>query len=275
MTSTPGELPHYEVLALRFAHTEFKAKDAFLGRGDVHDGQQPMDFFVWVVRGDGRTIVMDMGFGDDACAHRPIKPDRHPVEVLADVGVDAATVTDVVISHLHFDHAGNSGYFKKARFHLQDAEMAFSTGRYMRYKILNRATDVLSVTAMVRHVYEGRVEFHDGDEEIFPGISVHKIGGHTGGMQVMRVHTARGWVVLASDASHFYEHFEQRRVFTTMFNVGEAVDGYQTLLRLADSPDHVVPGHDPLVMRRYRAPVAALAGIAVSLHEAPGVETQA
>ena len=64
---------------------------------------------------------------------------------------------------------------------------------------------------------------------------MHRIGGHTHGLQCVRVHTRRGWVVLASDASHYYEHFEQRRVFTTMFNVGEAVDGYATLQRLADS----------------------------------------
>src|SRR5690606_25705572 len=72
MNHVQPDLPQYEVLALRFAHTEFNAKDAFLGRGDVHDGPQPLDFFIWVVRGDGRTIVMDMGFGDEACAHRPI-----------------------------------------------------------------------------------------------------------------------------------------------------------------------------------------------------------
>lgn len=268
MNHVHPDLPQYEVLALRFAHTEFNAKDAFLGRGDVHDGPQPLDFFIWVVRGDGRTVVMDMGFGDEACAHRPIRPDRHPVEVLADVGIDAATVTDVVISHLHFDHAGNSGYFKKARFHLQDAEMAFSTGRYMRYKILTRATDVLSVTAMVRHVYDGRVEFHDGDEEIFPGISVHKIGGHTGGMQVMRVHTSRGWVVLASDAAHFYANLDNDNPFAIVLNVAEVLEGNRRLRALASTPEHIIPGHDPEVLRRY-PPYPGLEGQVACLHLPP------
>jgi len=268
MTLNSRDLPEYEVLALRFAHADLPAKDLFLGRADIHDGTQPLDFYIWVVRGDGRTIVMDMGFGDEACAHRPLKVQRHPVEVLADVGVDAATVTDVVISHLHFDHAGNSGFFPKATFHLQDAEMAFSTGRYMRYKLLNRATDVLSVMAMVRHVYDGRVEFHDGDEELFPGISVHKIGGHTGGMQVMRVHTARGWVVLASDAAHFYANLDLDNPFALVLNIAEVLEGNRRLRALASTPEHIVPGHDPEVLRLY-PPYPGLEGQVACVHLAP------
>jgi len=83
------------------------------------------------------------------------------------------------------------------------------------------------------------------------------------------VHTKRGWVVLASDCSHFYEHFEKKRAFTTMFNVGEAIDGYERLHALAQTPRHIIPGHDPLVMRRYRADSPELEGIVVRLDEEP------
>jgi glyoxylase-like metal-dependent hydrolase (beta-lactamase superfamily II) len=266
-------LPCHEVHALRYATRDGRRKNHFLG-GDPHDAPMPMDYYLWLIRGEGRTVVVDTGFGAEVAAKRGRTLLRHPAEALALMGVDAATVQDVVITHLHYDHVGTFDDFAQARFHLQDDEMAYATGRHMRHRQFNHGYEVDEVIGMVRLVYKDRVAFHSGDAEIAPGISVHRIGGHTHGLQCVRVHTARGWVVLASDASHFYEHFEQRRVFTTMFNVGEAVDGYQTLLRLADSPDHVVPGHDPLVMRRYRAPDAALAGIAVSLHEPPGVETQ-
>jgi hypothetical protein len=87
------------------------------------------------------------------------------------------------------------------------------------------------------------------------------------------VHTRRGWVVLASDTSHFYEHFEKKRVFTTVFNVGEVVQGYDTLARLATSPRHIIPGHDPLVMARYPAVSAELDGIAVRLDAEPTVRS--
>lgn len=122
---------------------------------------------------------------------------------------------------------------------------------------------------MVRMVFKDRVSFYQGDAQLAPGVSVHRIGGHTHGLQCVRVHTRRGWVVLASDCSHFYEHFEKKRVFTTMFNVGEAVEGYGRLLALAQSPRHIIPGHDPLVMQRYPSVSAQLEGIVVRLDEDP------
>src|SRR5690606_5788180 len=125
------------------------------------------------------------------------------------------------------------------------------------------------VTGMVRRVYEGRVKFHDGDAEIAAGLSVHLIGGHSRGLQCVRVWTRRGWVVIASDASHLYAHFETGRPFPNVVRVDEMLDGYLRLTELASSPQHVIPGHDPLVMERYQAPSKALEGICVKLHEPP------
>jgi len=88
-------------------------------------------------------------------------------------------------------------------------------------------------------------------------------------MQAVRVHTARGWVVLASDASHFYEHFMTRRFFPLVFHVGEVMQGYQLLHKLAESEDHIIPGHDPLVMDLYPPVSTSLENIAVRLDMAP------
>jgi glyoxylase-like metal-dependent hydrolase (beta-lactamase superfamily II) len=115
--------------------------------------------------------------------------------------------------------------------------------------------------------------FHDGDEEIAPGVSVHHIGGHTAGLQCVRVRTARGWVVLASDASHYYEHVETGACFPTTYHLGEVLEGYNKLRRLAESPAHIVPGHDPLVLKRYPA-VKGLEGIVVRLDAAPLKQAQ-
>jgi glyoxylase-like metal-dependent hydrolase (beta-lactamase superfamily II) len=261
-------LPQYQVFAIRYATRDGRRANHFIG-GDAHDAPMPMDYFLWLVRGAGRTIVVDTGFGHEMAAQRGRTLLRLPAEGLALMDVEAASVKDVVITHLHYDHVGTFDAFAQARFHLQDDEMAYATGRHMRCRQFNHGYEVEEVIGMVRMVYKDRVEFHRGDAELAPGISLHRIGGHTHGLQCVRVHTQRGWVVLASDASHFYEHFEKKRVFTTMFNVGEAVDGYGTLRRLADSASHIVPGHDPLVMKRYPAASPALEGIAVSLHETP------
>ena len=122
---------------------------------------------------------------------------------------------------------------------------------------------------MVRRLYAGGVQFHDGTDELAPGLSVHHVGGHTMGLQVARVWTNRGWVVLASDASHLYANMDQGRPFPIVFSVGDMLEGHKKLHRLADSPKHVVPGHDPLVLKRYPAARPELAGSIVRLDLEP------
>jgi glyoxylase-like metal-dependent hydrolase (beta-lactamase superfamily II) len=181
------------------------------------------------------------------------------------MGVEAAAVKDVVITHLHYDHVGNFDLFPGATFHLQDLEMRYATGRCMTVEAMRHPYEPEDVVGMVRRVYAGRVRFHDGDGEIAPGVTVHHVGGHTMGLQIVRVATRRGRVVLASDASHYYANMEQARPFPIVYNVGDMVEGWRRAHALADSPAHVIPGHDPLVMQRYAAPSPALQGVVVRL----------
>jgi glyoxylase-like metal-dependent hydrolase (beta-lactamase superfamily II) len=254
----------YEVYAVKYAHHERSARENFIG-GDPHDGPMPLDYFVWLVRGAGLEIVVDTGFSAAMAAKRGRRHLRCPTEGLRLLGVDSAGVRDVVISHLHYDHVGGFELFPSATFHLQEREMHYATGRYMCQECFRGAFEAEDVVGMVRRVYEGRVRFHDGDAELAPGVSLHRVGGHTMGLQVVRVATRRGAVVLASDASHFYANMEQVRPFPIVWSVAEMVDGYRRLRELAQSPEHVIPGHDPLVLQRYPAPSAALQGIVARL----------
>ena len=147
--------------------------------------------------------------------------------------------------------------------------MAFCTGRYMCHEAMKYAFAEDDVIAMVRRVFAGRVQFHDGTHELAPGITLHRVGGHTMGLQVTRVWTKRGWVVLASDASHYYANMEQDRPFPIVYNLGEMLEGFKTLKMLASSPDHIIPGHDPLVMDRYPPARPDLEGIVARLDVEP------
>ena len=129
--------------------------------------------------------------------------------------------------------------------------------------------NVEDIVAMVRHLYAGRICFHDGVAELAPGLSVHHVGGHTAGLQVVRVWTRRGWVVIASDATHLYANIGQGSPFPIVYNVADMIEGYRIVRELADSEDHIIPGHDPLVMSRYPAPSAELQDIVVRLDVAP------
>lgn len=260
--------PIHEVYAIKYAEHQRKASANFVG-GDPHDSPMPMDYFVWLVRGPSGSWVVDTGFDQSAATARGRTLLRNPADAMGLLGEAATDIRNVIVTHLHYDHAGNCDRFPQANFHLQDREMQFATGRYMAHRCLHEAYSVFDVLRMVGRVYEGRVQFHDGVATLAPGLSVHLIGGHTMGLQVVRVHTARGWVVLASDASHYYRNMEEGRPFPIVHNVGDMVEGWRSVYMLADSQAHVVPGHDPEVLMRYPAPRPELQGIVAALHAVP------
>jgi len=248
-----------EVLAIKYAELPRDARSNFVD-GDPHETEDmPLDYFVWVVRNDQRTIVVDTGFTEAVAVKRGRTITHTVAEGLAAAGVDTDDIRDVVISHLHYDHCGND-LFANARYHLQDDEMAYATGRYMCHRAIAHAFDPDYIVGMVRNVFAGRVAFHDGDDTLAPGVTLHRLGGHTMGLQVVRVESTSGPIVLASDASHFYAHYENSRVFPVVYNVADVLEGYRTLYRLAGPGRHIVPGHDPLVFERHKAASDATAG---------------
>jgi glyoxylase-like metal-dependent hydrolase (beta-lactamase superfamily II) len=259
--------PLYEVHAIRYAMREARRHEHFIG-GDPHDGPMPMDYFVWTAVSPERAFVIDTGFTEEVAAKRKRTYLRCPVESLRLVGLDPDRIEDVILTHLHYDHVGSFHRFARARFHLQEPEMHYATGRYMRHPRLRHSFEVEDVAGMVHMTFAERVVFHLGDAEIAPGISVHATGGHSAGLQCVRVNTARGPVVLASDVTHFYENMESGRPFTTAFHVGGMLEAFDRLRALAPSAKHIVPGHDPEVMRRYPA-AKGLEGIAVRLDLEP------
>jgi glyoxylase-like metal-dependent hydrolase (beta-lactamase superfamily II) len=246
--------PTYEVLALRYARTaaDRPRRENFMPGMDLHDGPMPLDYYVWVIRGHGRLVVVDTGFGPAAARERGRDLIHDPTALLARAGVDSATVRHVVLTHLHYDHAGSLDAFPAATFHLQEEEMRYATGRPMCHACLRAPFNLRDVLDAVGLVHAGRVRFHDGDSQLFPGISLHRVGGHTGGLQVVRVATGRGPLVLASDAFHFDENRTRRAPFPLVHHVGEMLDGFLRCEELADGDATLlIAGHDPQVRERW------------------------
>lgn len=250
----------YEIYAVRYAHLDRTARHNFIG-GDEHDGPMALDYFVWAMVGENGTFLLDTGFDEPMGKKRGRQIVRPVAEGLKAIGIEPDSVQNIIISHMHYDHAGNRDLFPNARYHIQDSEMEFCTGRCMCQEYTRHAYEPGDVGAMIERIFADRVSFHDGDSEIAPGISVHHVGGHTRGLQITRVKTRRGWVVLGSDASHFYANFEQIRPFPVVENVADMIAGYDRMHELASSPAHIIPGHDPLVLSRYRAFKDGLDGV--------------
>jgi glyoxylase-like metal-dependent hydrolase (beta-lactamase superfamily II) len=230
----------YEIYAIRYATMSPRTPHMNHLVPDPHEtSAQDLDYFVWLIRGGGRDILVDTGFN----------------------------AAEAKVTHLHYDHAGNLDLFPNARFHLQDREMSYATGRCMCHGVLRHPFSVEHVTLMVRHVFSERVSFHSGDGEVAPGVTLHRVGGHSDGLQVVRVETARGPVVLASDASHYYANMHRRSPFPIIYNLGDMFEGWEIVERLAGHPDRVIPGHDPIVTEIY--PRASDKVDAYSLHVQP------
>ena len=188
------------------------------------------------------------------------------------MGVDPAEVRHVVLTHLHYDHSGTLEDFPGATFHLQEREYQFAAGRGS-----DSTRDGFEAADMMRLVdlfYEGRLVLQDGSASPVQGLSMHLVGGHTPGLQVVSVRTERGRVVLMSDASHFYEHYERGLSFPRADDAERTIASFAVIDELADSPEHVVPGHDPRVLARYPG-VPNDAGVAgAALHQPPAEQSQ-
>ena len=245
-------MPDWEVLALHYGTAERPARDLAL-EADSHDRPGRIDYFIWLVRGPDGLFLVDTGFGAEEGAARGRTLLRHPVDALAGLGIRADDVSDVILTHLHYDHAGNLAAFPKARFHLQDREMAYGTGRCMCHARMRTPFAVEPVVDAVRLVHAGRVCFHDGDAQLAEGVSLHLVGGHSRGLQVVRIARPEGVVVLASDTLHFAAYLTSEDVFPMFADYADVVEGYRRLRTLAGPGGIILPGHDPSVLDDYPA----------------------
>lgn len=244
----------FQVLAIRYATVERFRKDNFLMPvSGAPDARMRLDFFVWLVVGHGTVLLVDTGFSALSALVRNRQFLTPPVEALAALGHPVASITDVAITHLHYDHAGNLGEFPDATVWIQDSEVRYATGRCMCDAKQSHFFAPDDIGCLVRRLHEGRVRLIDGRHVLRDGIEFYRVGGHTDGLQVVRVRTAAGWVVLASDAAHYYENLATANPFPAIFSLDDMLTGYALIRGLADGEHNIVPGHDPAVCERYPA----------------------
>ena len=267
-----GDPGPFQLYAFRYATRAAVRQDHFMTAVAEPDRDMPMDYFVWLAT-DGLThVLIDTGFNERVAAARGRTWLHRPADCVTAVGVDPAEIQHIVLTHLHYDHAGTLEDFPGATFHLQEREYQFAVGRGS--DSTRAGFEAADMARLVDLYYEGRLVLQDGSASPLPGLSMHLVGGHTPGLQVVSVRTERGRVVVMSDASHFYEHFERGLSFPHADDAERSIAGFAFIDDLADSREHVVPGHDPLVLARYPA-VPNGAGVAgAALHRSPTGQLQ-
>ncbi len=249
-----NNLPVYEVYAIRYAEQLLRPEGTtFLG-GDPSKMIRGLDFFTYVITGPAGTFLVDTGFNSDLSGEGDRTFLIEPAEVLNRLGINPKTLKTVLLTHAHFDHVGNLDHYPEAVFSIHVEEMNSITGPDMTYEPFRLAYHKRDTTRLVELVYEKRMSFYtEVVSPVTPGIEFHLVGGHARGQLVLRVHTRRGWIVLASDAVHLYEEVETERPFAIFHDLQKMIDGYRTCLNLAGGIDKLISGHDPKVTDWYPA----------------------
>jgi glyoxylase-like metal-dependent hydrolase (beta-lactamase superfamily II) len=224
-------------------------RNCLLRGGD--DENVDFTYSMWIVIHDGAITLVDTGFNAEVAAKRGITFERTALEAVRDFGLEPADVSGIVLSHLHFDHAGGLGAFPAAKVFLQQSDLEFYTGEFMRFPLCSSAAEKDDIAEVQRLRAEGRLDLLAGDAEIANGIWVHHIGGHTPGMQAIEVQGAAATVVLASDAAHLYANLEKQVPFPVLHDVPTSCVAFERLEKLAAAGAVVVPGHDGAVMNRF------------------------
>jgi glyoxylase-like metal-dependent hydrolase (beta-lactamase superfamily II) len=252
--------PMYEVYAVRYG-TLARFPVAALVAGADTSRRTDIAMMVWLARAPGRNVLIDAGFYRDKFLRRwrPTQYER-PSATLRRVGLRPEDVTDVVISHVHWDHLDGADLFPRARVWIQRAEYDHyvdSAGRARSPTIDSLDAAMLADLARV-----GRVELIDGDSvEIIPGVTVYTGGKHTYASQYAAVRTAVGTVVIASDNAYLYENLERRRPIAQTLDSLSNLRAQDRMRRLAGNDALVVPGHDAAVFDRFPTPGNGVARI--------------
>jgi glyoxylase-like metal-dependent hydrolase (beta-lactamase superfamily II) len=254
--------PRYEIYAIRYATVADFAVSSLVAGAD-RSRKMDIAMMVWLVRGNGRNILVDSGFYRDQFFKqwRP-KDFVKPSEAIAPLGLKPEDITDVVITHMHWDHADGMDLFPKARIWLQKDELEYYAGSAWQSRNTHGGIDPDDILAAVKLNTQGRVALVNGDaQEILPGITCYLGGKHTYASQYLGVNTAAGIVVLASDNMYLYENLDKHAPIAQTLDPESNLRAQDRMKQLAADPKLIIPGHDPAVMTRFPNPMPGIAKI--------------
>jgi glyoxylase-like metal-dependent hydrolase (beta-lactamase superfamily II) len=259
---TPGSpAPAAEVYAVRYGTLRDFPVAALIAGADTAR-RLDVALMVWVLKlPGGRTALVDAGFYRQKFLDQ-WKPDdyQRPSEAIRLAGVQPEDVTDVIVTHVHWDHLDGVDLFPNARVWIQRDEYEHHVDEAGRPR--DPAIDSADAAMLRRLRQAGRVMLVDGDgRELFPGATVYTGGRHTFASQYVGVRTARGVVVVASDNAYLYENLERHRPIAQTLDSVANLRAQARMSQLAATPRLIVPGHDPAVFRRFPEPGRGVAKI--------------
>ncbi len=245
----------YEILAIRYATRATDAASVYLNfhvYPHTENSSIIMDYYFWVIRNRERVVVVDTGFTPEVGEARGRSMTTAVPDGLARIGIDPAAVDTVILTHGHYDHAGNVALFPNAKFVISSREFDFWSGRISSRPMFAYSVERRDIEQ--RHKYEasGQVQRMAGVLDVAPGITAIEVGGHTPGQLIVLVDGEGGEVLIASDAVHYYDEVLLDRPFLMVHDLERMYEAFDVVAGIASRKGIAhVAGHDPLVLKRF------------------------
>lgn len=254
LAAQPGGVPRYDVFAVRFAHVPYA--ESSLVAGAAKGPQIDIAFTVWPIvdTSSDRVILVDAGFYRDKfiAAWKPQDYVRPSIALQDGLGIPPDRVTDIVVTHSHWDHFDGADLFPKAAIWIQKAEFDY----YLAPDgtVRNRGgLDAEDAPMLAKLNADGRVRLIDGDnQEILPGIRTYTGGKHTFASQFVGVTTPEGTLILASDNAYLYKNIDSGLAIAQTLDPESNIAAQKRMMELAGNANRVIPGHDPAVFTRFK-----------------------
>jgi len=246
----------YEVYAIRYA-TYANFPVSALVSGADKDRKTDIAMTIWLLKGsNGKNILVDTGcYHDQLVKGNGLTDFLKPSEAIAALGLKPEQITDVVITHMHWDHADGMDLFPNAKIWIQKDEYSYYTGAAWQPAGKHGGIDRDDVLTVVKLNIDGKVNLVDGDDrEIIDGIRVYTGGRHTFASQYVGVRSDVGTMVIASDNMYLYENLEKHAPISQTFDADSNLKAQDRMKQIASRPDLIIPGHDPQVFVKYGKP---------------------
>lgn len=247
---------NYEVYALRLAPEASVPASAFAIDAPKNESISAA-FMLWLIRdGNGRNILVDAGFHEDVEEAQPMgmKGFIRPDSMLLRLGIKAADITDIILSHPHWDHIDGIDLFPNAQIWIQKDDYNYFVGNAWQKDGNNTAFNKRDVRKLLEKNLAGKLNLVDGDDkEIIQGIKVYTGSRHTYNSQFILVQSGLDKIIIASDNLYTYynlEHLQSAPEWATFDKVGY-VKAIERMKALASDIKFIIPGHDGLVFSRF------------------------
>jgi len=255
--------PTYEVYALSYGvYPDFPVSALLAGADKTR--KIDLQMMIWLIKGPGgKNILVDTGcYHENVVKGKGIKDLIKASDAVAKLGLSAADITDVIITHMHWDHADGMDLFPNAKIWIQKDEYGYYTGAAWQAGGKSGGIEPDDVLTLVRLNMAHKVMMVEGDDrEIIDGIKVYTVGRHTFASQYVSVRTASGTVVIASDNMYLYENLEKHAPIAQTFDADSNLKAQDRMKQIATRPDLIVPGHDPAVFVKFPKPGNGVARI--------------